>query len=79
MRKPILVLIWLLVFSGPIQALAEVTQIGPADSLQAAVNALAPGDILLLQSGTYVLSSRFSIQNIGTASAPITIRAAPDA
>ena len=72
-------MICLLALSGSMPAVAGITQIGPADNLQAAVNALAPGDILLLESGTYVLASRFSIQKTGTASAPITIRAAPGA
>ncbi|MEX1310311.1 MAG: right-handed parallel beta-helix repeat-containing protein [Candidatus Sulfomarinibacteraceae bacterium] len=58
---------------------ATVYQIAPGDNLQAAVNALAPGDVLLLEGGTYLLSSRFSIQKTGSASAPITIRPAPGA
>jgi hypothetical protein len=60
-------------------ASAAVIQIEPGDNLQSAVNALQPGDILLLDDGDYVLSSRFSIQKTGTAAAPITIRAAPGA
>lgn len=54
---------------------AATTEIGPGDNLQAAVDALAPGDELVLQGGTYTLTSRFGISNSGTAQAPITIRA----
>ena len=54
---------------------AATTEIGPSDNLQAAVNALEPGDELVLRGGTYTLGSRFSIQRIGTASLPILIRA----
>ncbi len=60
-------------------ATAAVIQVAPGDDLQAAVDALAPGDILLLAGGTYALPSRFSIQRVGTAEAPITIRSAPGA
>jgi hypothetical protein len=68
-----------IIAAGLTPASAAVIQIGPGDNLQAAVNALSPGDILLLDDGTYTLSSRFSIQKTGTASAPVTIRAAPGA
>ncbi len=37
--------------------LAGVTEIDPSDNLQAAVDALQPGDELVLQGGTYTLSS----------------------
>ena len=54
---------------------AGITEIGPSDNLQAAVNALLPGDELVLRGGTYTLSSRFTINLTGTAEAPIVIRA----
>jgi hypothetical protein len=54
---------------------ALAVEIGPGDNLQAYVNALQPGDELVLRGGTYTLSSRFSIQRQGTAAQPITIRA----
>ncbi len=79
MKHPILILFAALAFAGGSRVSAEVFQITPSDNLQTAVNALAPGDILLLDSGAYVLSSRFSIQKTGTAAAPITIRATPGA
>ena len=56
-------------------AQAATTEIGPSDNLQAAVNALGPGDELVLRGGTYTLGSRFSIQLVATAAAPILIRA----
>lgn len=57
------------------RAAAEVIEIGPGDNLQSAVNGLSPGDELVLQGGTYLLSSRFSVQLTGTAAAPLVIRA----
>ena len=54
---------------------AVTTEIGPGDNLQASVNALQPGDELVLRGGTYTLGSRFSIQLVGTAGLPILIRA----
>lgn len=54
---------------------ATTYEIGPADNLQAAVNALQPGDELILQDGTYTLPSRFSIQKVASAASPILIRA----
>lgn len=79
MKLRILILFAAFAFAGGSPISAEVFQITPNDDLQAAVDALAPGDILLLDSGTYLLTSRFSIEKTGTAPAPITIRAAPEA
>jgi hypothetical protein len=79
MRNRLLILIVVTMIAGAPTASATVYQIGPGANLQAAVNTLAPGDILLLDGGTYLLSSRFSISKTGTASAPITIRATPGA
>jgi len=78
-HRRILILLVTAAFAGPPLVSATVYQIDPSDNLQTAVNTLAPGDILLLDSGTYLLSSRFSISKTGSASAPITIRAAPGA
>jgi hypothetical protein len=66
-----------IVLSGAVPVTAAVIGIGPGDNLQTAVDALNPGDTLLLADGTYPLSSRFSIQLTGTAELPITIRSAP--
>ncbi len=61
--------------AAPGAAVAGVVEIGPADDLQAAVDALQPGDELVLRGGTYLPTSRFSIQAVGTSGAPIVIRA----
>lgn len=50
-------------------------EIGPGANLQSAVNALVPGDELVLQGGSYMLASLFTITSQGTADAPIVIRA----
>ncbi len=62
----------LLSLTGP--AGAAIVEMGPTDDLRAAVNALGPGDELVLRGGTYNLTSRFSIGAQGTAAAPIVIR-----
>jgi hypothetical protein len=54
---------------------AMTVEIGPADNLAAEIAKLAPGDELILQGGTYTLSSKLVIGVSGTASAPIVIRA----
>ncbi len=54
---------------------AQVIEVGPGDDLEAAVNALAPGDELVLQGGTYELSGRFAMSVSGTEAEPILIRA----
>lgn len=70
---------WLLLASAlALPAGAVTTEIGPGDNLQTAVNALQPGDELVLRGGTYNLASRFSIQRSGTAASPILIRAKDD-
>jgi hypothetical protein len=56
-------------------AYAGSVEIGPGDNLQAAVDALTPGDELVLRGGTYTLASLFRIQSQGTAGQPIVIRA----
>ena len=55
---------------------AEVVLAGPSDDVEARINALQPGDELILSGGTYALSERFSFAIAGTESEPITIRAA---
>lgn len=47
--------------------------------LRDAIQALVPGDRLLLQAGTYTLTGKLSIRLQGTAEAPIRIEAAPGA
>jgi len=57
------------------QALAVTTEVGPGDDLASAINALNPGDELIMRGGTYDLTGRLSISIAGTANAPILIRA----
>ncbi len=57
------------------EALATSYEIGPADNLATAIQALVPGDELLLGGGSYVLSGYFEIAVSGTAGQPIVIRA----
>src|ERR1041385_8471170 len=57
------------------QAAAVETEIGPGDDLSAAIAALMPGDVLVLQGGTYSLTSKLTIGVSGTEAAPIVIRA----
>jgi hypothetical protein len=54
---------------------AQGGEVGPDDDLEAAINALAPGDELVLQGGTYELSERFAMSVSGTEAEPIVIRA----
>lgn len=65
----------LAVLGAAFPALADTFEIGPGDNLQVAVDALSPGDELVLSGGTYTLPSRFSIELIGTAAQPVVIRA----
>ena len=55
-------------------ARAEQIAIGPTDDLKATVATLQPGDELVLDGGTYNLTSRFGISVSGTESSPIVIR-----
>ncbi len=68
-------LVWI-GFAMPSIAAAEVLSAGPSDDIEALINALEPGDELILSGGMYTLSERFSIAIAGTENAPITIRAA---
>jgi hypothetical protein len=65
----------LLVISRATDAGAQALEVGPADDVEGAINALQPGDELVLQGGTYTLTDRFSFDLSGTADAPIVIRA----
>ncbi len=56
-------------------SVADVREITINDDLRAAIAALAPGDVLILNGGTYSLDSRFNISVVGTENQPITIRA----
>ena len=50
-------------------------EITPQDDIQAAVNALQPGDVLILGGGEYRLTREVLINLYGTAAEPIVIRA----
>lgn len=54
---------------------AEVLTGGPGEDIEAMINALQPGDELVLSGGTYTLTERFSFAIAGTENAPIIIRA----
>ncbi len=68
-------LVWLGLWV-PSRSEAEVVLAGPSDDVEARINALQPGDELILSGGMYALSERFSFAIAGTESEPITIRAA---
>src|SRR5262245_10992156 len=60
---------------GARDARAATTEVGPGDDIEAAMNALAPGDELVLRGGTYEPSGRFGLSIAGTEAQPILIRA----
>ena len=61
--------------ASPSDASAEVFNGGPSDDIEAMINALQPGDELVLAGGMYTLTERFSFAIAGTENAPIVIRA----
>ncbi|MCB9630906.1 MAG: right-handed parallel beta-helix repeat-containing protein [Sandaracinus sp.] len=70
----------LLLLSSTSPALAETFTAGPGDDVEARINALTPGDELVLADGDYPLDgSRFSFDLTGTEAMPIVIRAAEGA
>ena len=73
---PVAVLLVLMGVAVPSVALAELLLAGPSDDVEAMINALQPGDELVVSGGTYTLTERFSFSIAGTESAPIVIRAA---
>lgn len=60
-------------------AVAATIQAGPNDDVESMINALQPGDELVLADGDYTLSGRFGVNVSGTSAAPILIRAADNA
>ncbi len=74
MRRPALT--FLLLAAATAAAHAGTYEATPADDLEAKINALVAGDELIVHGGTYTLSGRFGISLVGTAAAPIVIRAA---
>ena len=56
-------------------AFGETVNITPADDVEVAMNALLPGDELILAGGTYTVTNLTSISIAGTEVSPIIIRA----
>lgn len=57
-------------------ARAATIEVHPGDDFRAAMQNLEAGDTLIMHGGSYVLSGYFELDLVGTASQPITIRAA---
>lgn len=66
-------LVWVVL--GTQFAWAATTEVGPSDDVEAAINALGPGDELVLLGGDYTLTDAWHISIAGTAAQPIVIRA----
>lgn len=58
-----------------VPAHAGIKEVSPGEDAEAIINGLVPGDELIVHGGTYALSGRFGITVVGTAQAPIVIRA----
>ena len=71
----VLLVVPLLVSMGPGLARGASTELGPGDDIEAAIQALGPGDELVLRGGLYTLTERFSFGIAGTEQQPILIRA----
>jgi MYXO-CTERM domain-containing protein len=56
-------------------ARAASVEVGPGDGVEAAMNALKPGDELVLRGGTYTLTDAWHVTIRGTEQAPIVVRA----
>ena len=68
-----IMLVGVLAWTGAAGAQATIA---PGDDVAAAINALRPGDELILSGGEYTLDGRLGVDIAGTESAPILIRAA---
>ncbi|MBZ0135767.1 MAG: right-handed parallel beta-helix repeat-containing protein [Planctomycetes bacterium] len=64
---------------GSVVPTTVVSFTGTASQLEAAMNALTPGDKLEIANGTYNLTSKFNLDVQGTVAAPIWITPAPGA
>ncbi|MBX3276176.1 MAG: right-handed parallel beta-helix repeat-containing protein, partial [Sandaracinaceae bacterium] len=76
MRATLVVVLALASLAAP--ASAQI-RLGPTDDVRARLNALSPGDEVLLEDGLYVLNGRFHVDVRGTAAQPVVIRAADGA
>lgn len=56
-------------------AFAKVTELGPGDDVETAINAQKPGDELVLRGGTYTLTDAWHLTVKGTEAMPIVVRA----
>lgn len=65
----------ILAFFHTVPAGATTTEVGPGDDVEAAMNALKPGDELVLRGGDYTLTDAWHVTMVGTAQAPIVVRA----
>lgn len=68
--KPASLLIGAVLFGN---ASAATTEIGPTDDFRSAMQTLRAGDTLILDAGTYTLTSYFELDLNGTSALPITI------
>jgi len=57
------------------QLSAQTTKVNSVTSLQMAINNSKPGDIIIVQNGTYTTSESILVRKQGTAEKPITIEA----
>ena len=64
----------LLIMATATNGVAQVTEIGPSDDLEAAVAALSPGEELVLRGGNYQFDENVTLRANGTAQQLITIR-----
>ncbi|MEP6483616.1 MAG: right-handed parallel beta-helix repeat-containing protein [Rudaea sp.] len=60
-----------------VAAHSTTIEIGPGSDFRSAMQNLHAGDTLLLDSGTYTLTSQFQLTLVGNAAAPIVIMAKP--
>ena len=63
------------VCSAASSAFAKVTELGPGDDVETALNAQKPGDELVLRGGTYTLADAWHLTMKGTEAMPIVVRA----
>jgi hypothetical protein len=62
-------------FALALSASAATTTVNSIASLQAAINTATAGDTIIVQNGSYTTTSSISINRVGTAAAPIVIKA----
>jgi hypothetical protein len=73
-RFRLVVLVWMVLLLMPVQARGAARTIAVTGSLQAAVDAAQPGDVLILGANSY--AGPITLGRAGTPSAPITLRGA---